>query len=178
MPIFEFYCPDNHKIYQFFAKTRAQAEIVPKCPDNPSFRMQKLVSRFAVNTGLQAPDPVTNDAAGREQRRMDEAMDRIDREFSDIDENDPRAMGRMMRRMAEVSGEKIEGEAEEMLRKLEEGMDPDKLGDSMGGGDEPGPDDDSGSPRDGADADGEKKAARTRARRTVPARDPKLYDYE
>lgn len=48
MPIYEFYCPDNHRIYQFYARTLAQARTVPPCPDNPGFRMQKIMSPFAV----------------------------------------------------------------------------------------------------------------------------------
>ena len=179
MPIFEFYCPDNHKIYQFYAKTQAQAARVPKCPENPRFRMQKLVSRFAVNTGSKEPSPDTNDAAGREEHRMDAAMDQIEREFSHVDENDPRAMGRMMRRMAELSGEKVDGEMEEVVRKLEEGMDPEELGDRMGGDD----DDASADPMGdggaaGAGTEKQEKRARYRARRSAPIRDPRLYDYD
>jgi len=32
MPIYEYFCPDNNRIYQFFAKTVAQGEPTPKCP--------------------------------------------------------------------------------------------------------------------------------------------------
>ena len=39
MPLYEYYCPDNNKIYQFYAKTIAQGATIPKCPDNPKFRM-------------------------------------------------------------------------------------------------------------------------------------------
>ena len=39
MPIYEYYCPDNHKIYEFFAKTLAQGQTVPKCPDNAAWPM-------------------------------------------------------------------------------------------------------------------------------------------
>ncbi len=41
MPIYEYYCPDNNRIYQFFAKTLAQGQTTPKCPDNPAFRMER-----------------------------------------------------------------------------------------------------------------------------------------
>ena len=51
MPIYEYYCQDNHTIYQFYAKTLAQGKGVPKCPDNPKFKLRKLVSAFAVTTG-------------------------------------------------------------------------------------------------------------------------------
>ncbi len=30
MPIYEYYCPDNHTIYQFYAKTLAQGQSMPK----------------------------------------------------------------------------------------------------------------------------------------------------
>ena len=50
MPIYEYYCPDNHRIYSFYAKTLAQGQTVPKCPDNPAFRLRKIISPFAVST--------------------------------------------------------------------------------------------------------------------------------
>jgi hypothetical protein len=56
MPIYEYYCPDNHTIYQFFAKTLAQGQTVPKCPDNPKFKLRKLVSAFAVTKGGRKDD--------------------------------------------------------------------------------------------------------------------------
>jgi len=61
MPIYEYYCPDNHRIYSFFAKTLAQGRTMPPCPDNPAYRMVKIVSSFAVTgrarkTGEQIPD--------------------------------------------------------------------------------------------------------------------------
>src|SRR4051812_9553891 len=50
MPIYEYYCPDNHTIYQFYAKTLAQGQTTPKCPDNPNYRLKKLVSAFAITS--------------------------------------------------------------------------------------------------------------------------------
>src|ERR1044071_256015 len=103
MPIYEYYCPDNHTIYQFYAKTVAQGQTTPKCPDNPKFRLKKLVSAFAITSGgareeltekktESGDDPV-------EDAKMDAAMNAMEQEFSTIDENDPKAMARMMRRM-------------------------------------------------------------------------------
>ena len=51
-------------------------------------------------------------------------MSAMEGEFSSIDENDPKAMARMMRRMSELTGEKIDGEMEEVVRKLEGGPIP------------------------------------------------------
>jgi hypothetical protein len=140
MPIYEFYCPDNNRIYQFYAKTLAQGQTVPKCPENPVFRMVKLVSPFAVVKSDKKSGPA--DGPGGEagtgnpadDARMEAAMGAVEREFAGVDENDPRAMGRMMRRMAELTGERIDPEMEEVVRKLEEGADPDSLEDQLGGG--------------------------------------------
>jgi hypothetical protein len=185
MPIYEFYCPQNHKIYQFYAKTLAQGQAVPTCPDHPAFSMVKLVSKFAVTTsgksGKQSPDN-EGKAGGRpeagEDPRMEAAFGAMEREFSGVDENDPRAMGRMMRRMAELTGEKMDGGMEEVVRKLEEGADPESLEEQMGGGDAGDDPDAEGMPPPNAAADFKEKRHRFRARQSEPIRDPKLYDYE
>lgn len=187
MPIYEYYCPDNHTIYQFYAKTLAQGQLVPKCPDNPKFRMQKVVSAFAVTRGGKKDEaPPATPAAGAggdpaEDARMEAAMTAMESEFSNVDENDPKAMARMMRRMSEITGEKIDGEMEEVVRKLEEGADPDSLEDQLGGA-EPGGemDDPYGEGMPGGEApaaDPKEPKHRFRARRIAPRRDPKLYDY-
>jgi hypothetical protein len=178
MPIYEYYCPDNHRIYQFFAKTISQGRTVPKCPDNPDFRMRKVISVFSVGSPSSPSDAPQSgakegfDAAGADPEsggpddgRMNAAMEAMEREFSSVDENDPRAMGRMMRRMTELTGEKIDGEMEEVVRKLEEGADPEALEEQLGGDGPP------------ASEDPKEPRPRFRTRRGPPLRDPKLYDY-
>src|SRR3954462_1712539 len=185
MPIYEYYCPDNHTIYQFYAKTLAQGQTTPKCPDNPKFRLKKLVSAFAITSGGASDEAAENkpDVAGdpAEDAKMEAAMSAMEGEFANVDENDPKAMARMMRRMSELTGEKIDGEMEEVVRKLEEGADPDSLEDQLGGGESPeGMDDPYG---EGAGGEGgpppdpKEPKHRYRIRRRAPRRDPKLYDY-
>ena len=185
MPIYEYYCPDNNRIYQFFAKTLAQGQTIPKCPDNPAFRMERLMSTFAITgraeskkdeaspaSGDMAPpaadgaDPAPDSA---DDARMEAAFAEMERDMESVDENDPRAMGRMMRKMSELTGEKLDEQMEEVVRKLEEGTDPDKLEEQMGGafpeGEEGGDD-----PMGGMGGFGG-------GRRGAPSRDPNLYDY-
>jgi hypothetical protein len=201
MPIYEYYCPNNHKIYQFFAKTLAQGQSIPKCPDNPAWRMEKIMSSFAFtgrtkkskegegaksgagDLGMEGAGGASGDPA--EDSRMEAAMGAMESEFANVDENDPRAMGRMMRRMAELTGEKIDGEMEEVVRKLEEGTDPesleDQLGGGMGGEADQGDDpygDGGGMPGDQKPKDPKEPRHRFKVRRGPPVRDPKLYDYE
>ncbi len=185
MPIYEYYCPSNHTVYQFYAKTLAQGKTVPKCPDNPKYKMQKMLSAFAVTSGGKKGDdaPPPPSAAGGEDSvddaRMEAAMGAMEKEFSNVDENDPRAMGRMMRKMAEMTGEKIDGEMEEVVRKLEEGADPDSLEEQLGGSEGEGEDGAMGPGADGAKAKEPREArARFKALRGPAVRDPKLYDYE
>lgn len=189
MPIYEYYCPDNHTIYQFYAKTLAQGRTVPKCPQNPGFQMRKLVSSFAV-TGRRAKSDEAPTVAGApggadsaDDPRMEAAMGAMEKEFANVDENDPRAMARMMRRMSELTGEKIDGEMEEVVRKLEEGADPESLEEELGG-EPPGgmadPDDPYGGGMGGEQPtpDPKEPKHRFRALRPAPVRDPKLYDYD
>ena len=51
----------------------------------------------------------------------------------DDDNPDPRQMGSLMRRMCELTGEKMDESMEEVVRKLEEGADPDALEDQLDG---------------------------------------------
>jgi hypothetical protein len=188
MPIYEYYCPDNHTIYQFYAKTLAQGQTIPRCPDNPKFRMKKLVSAFAVTKGGRKDESAESQPAAAagdpaEDARIEAAMSAMEKEFAHVDENDPRAMARMMRRMGELTGEKFDEPMEEAVRKLEEGADPDSLDEQLGGdlpgGGEPDPYGDEmgmgGPPPEPKDP--KEPRHRFRARRPL-RRDPKLYDYE
>ncbi|HYP17221.1 MAG TPA: FmdB family transcriptional regulator [Opitutus sp.] len=188
MPIYEYYCPDNHTIYQFYAKTLAQGQTIPQCPHNPQFRMVKMLSQFAV-TSVGKKDDAAASAENStpsdpgEDARMEAAMGAMEREFANVDENDPRAMARMMRRMSELTGEKIDGEMEEVVRKLEEGTDPEALEEELGGESPcsmPDPDDPyGGMGGEGAPPNDPKEPKhRFRVRRRAPVRDPQLYDYE
>ena len=182
MPIYEYYCPDNHTIYQFFAKTLSQGRTLPKCPENPAFRMQKMMSAFAVTSGNKKEGAAESPGAdggtdGPDDSRMEAAMNAMESEFANVDENDPRAMGRMMRRMAELTGEKVDGEMEEVVRKLEEGADPDALEEELGGAFPEGEGSEGAMPTDTPGGEKEKKH-RFKARRSQPRRDPTLYDYD
>lgn len=186
MPIYEYYCPQNHTIYQFYAKTIAQGQTIPNCPDNPKYRLRKLVSSFAVTSGGKGDEsaelkPAADAGDPAEDARMEAAMGAMEKEFSSVDENDPRAMGRMMRRMSELTGEKIDGEMEEVVRKLEEGADPESLEEDLGGEapcSMPDPYDDGMGGEAPLPKDPKEPRHRFKARRASPHRDPKLYDYE
>ena len=174
MAIFEFYCPDNHKIYQFYARNASQAVLIPKCPDNPEYRMVKKVTGFAIGGVDKKTDSEGGeDGPDMEDPKMTAAMAQMETAMSGMDEDnpDPRQMGKLMRQMAEMTGESLTGEMEEMVRKLEEGADPEgfeeQFGDVLG-------------EEDGEEGMGLAEATEESvgAFRGPPLKDDTLYDFE
>ncbi|MCX7887745.1 MAG: cytochrome C [Verrucomicrobiae bacterium] len=176
MPIYEFYSPDTNRIYSFYARSIAYAGKTPRCPDGPQYRMIKLISPFAV-IGRAKEKPETQ-PADQDDARMEAAMQAMEREFAAIDtENpDPRQLGRMIRRMAELAGERMPPALEEMTRRMEAGEDPEKLeeeyGDALEEMEPPSSDE--------TEATESEKRSRPkslpRRPRKPPTRDPTLYD--
>lgn len=189
MPIYEYYCVKNHTVYQFLARSLSQGQITPRCPDNPRWPMRRVVSQFAFTGRAQELKETDADAPGDDSAadaRMEAALGAMEKEFSSLDENDPRAMARMMRRMSELTGEKIDGEMEEVVRRLEEGVAPDVLeeklgagaGDPEGGEDDPYGESPSAAPANQAAIKEARMRYKLRRALSEPRRDPKLYDYE
>jgi hypothetical protein len=177
MPIFEFYSPDTNKIYSFLARRSGFADRTPRCPDNPAFRMQKRVSSFSAIRGATEKSDDTADSPGMDDPRMERAMAELEREMPSLDSNnpDPRHMGRLMRRMAELTGQKIPGPMREMIERMERGEDPEKLEEEFGGlMDEEGEDFMGG--EDVLGGEGEVALARAATQRRKPARDPRLFE--
>ncbi len=167
MPIYEFYSPDTNRIYSFFARSLSQGAKTPRCPDKPGARMERMISKFAVTgRAKEAPDPAADSSDPRVERMMAE----MEREMSSLDESnpDPRALGRMMRKMTEATGQAVPAEMDQMIRRLESGEDPERLeeefGDAFDAMDLP----------DEGPAEASGPAVKSRARR--PRRDPRLYE--
>ena len=113
--------------------------------------MKRALSRFAAvaprKSGGHAAAPVDNAASAADGPRGgaplpggsgggDEGsvpdMAGLESMMSGMDENDPRSMGRMMRKLSEQTGEPLDGEMEEVVRRLESGEDPEKIEEQMG----------------------------------------------
>jgi hypothetical protein len=173
MPIYEFHSPDTNKIYSFFARSLACANKTPRCPDDPSARMERLISRFAVTgRAKEKSDPSGEDSL---DPRMERVMSEMENDMAGLDENnpDPRALGRMMRKMAEATGQKMPGEMEQMIRRLEAGEDPEKLEEEFGDAFEDMDFPEMGA-MDGADSS---ETSVVKSRRSHPRRDPILYEF-
>ncbi len=171
MPIFEYYCPDNNKLYQFLARNPAHRDRVPLCPDNPEFKLEKRMSRFAI-IGKAKEETDDDPFAGIDDDKMDALMADMEKDMAGLDDEnpDPRQLGHFMRKMTDMMGDKVPPELKEMVKRLESGEDPEKLEAEFGdlGGDENGE-------GGGADLLFSHMVKKVKARRQ-PVRDPKLYE--
>ena len=179
MPIYEFYSPDNHKIYSFYSRTIKNSDFFPLCPDGEKLEMRKMVSAFSVTGKGEGGDEVNDDSEVDPFSKLNDAqsssvMKEMENAISGMDEEnpDPRQMGSLMRKMCEMTGEKMDGVMEEVVRKLEEGANPEELEDSLGSAME-----DADGNQDGIESSMDGALKKDKPSRYL-TRDPKLYEFE
>ena len=140
MPIYEFYCSKCHTIYSFWSKT-VNTEKIPGCPKESRHRLQRQVSSFAVVSDSKTGGEDRLDDLPIDEAKMAQAMESLASEAEGIDEEDPRAAARLMRKLSEQTGIEYGESMEAALQRLEAGEDPDAveadMGDLMEGDEEP-----------------------------------------
>lgn len=114
MPIYEYRCQDCGRKLSVFWRSRDHVK-APICQRCGGDNMTRLVSRVRV--------------VRSEESRMDDLTD--DGMLADLDENDPRSLGRWMRKMSEEMGEDLGPEFDEIVGRLEAGEDPEEIEKSM-----------------------------------------------
>ena len=118
MPIYEYRCPQcKKKVSIFFRSMSSVDHESARCPNCGSAGLLRLISRIRVL---------------RSSSKLMGAGDEPNEDFLDgLDENDPRSMGRLMRQMAEESGEEMPAEFNEVIGRLERGDSPEEIEQSM-----------------------------------------------
>jgi putative FmdB family regulatory protein len=116
VPIHEYRCPECHRRVSILWRSFSEAEKgEPTCPHCGSDNLTRLVSRVRV--------------VRSEESRLDDLSGLDD--MPDIDENDPRSLGRWMRRMSDEVGEDLGPEFDEVVGRLEAGESPEDVEQSM-----------------------------------------------
>ena len=135
MPIYEYYCPDCHTVFNFFS-ARIDTAARPDCPRCERRGLERKPSRFATlkrRDEDEGEDLSVPGLEGLDESRIEGAMESLMREMGGTeDEEDPRAMGHMMRRFSELSGLEMGDRMEEMIQRMEAGEDPESLEEEMG----------------------------------------------
>lgn len=120
MPIYEYRCPKcKKKVSVFFRSLSSVDHESAVCPNCGSGGLTRLMSRVRIIRGGSN----SGDSGG------DDLGDMPD--LSGLDENDPRSMGRFMRKMAHESGEDLPPEFNEVVGRLEKGESPEDIEKSM-----------------------------------------------
>ncbi len=147
MPIYEFACPKCRRIYSFLSK-RVNPDQLPACPRCGNKKLSKQISRFAMTRGLkEAPAVAAGEEGGppmpdMDDPRVERAMMEMERDMEGLDENNPKHMAHMMKKMKDLMPPgSMPKELDVAIKRLEAGEDPetieadmgDLLGDFMGG---------------------------------------------
>jgi len=141
MPIYEFACPKCQMIFNFFS-ARIQPHRLPFCPKCGNKKMTKQISAFAAPRRRNQPGPSLDDpgpgGAGSGEPNLDDprvarAMSEMEREMPYLDENNPKHMAHMMRKMKEIlPAEAMPKELDVAIKRLEAGDSPEKIEEDMG----------------------------------------------
>ncbi|MGH7992031.1 MAG: FmdB family zinc ribbon protein [Limisphaerales bacterium] len=147
MPIYEFACLKCRRIYSFLSK-RVAPDRLPVCPKCGNKKMSRQISRFAMTRKLAEPAARTGPGSGEppmpnmDNPRVERAMMEMERDMEHLDENNPRHMAHMMKKMKDLMPPgSLPKELDVAIKRLEAGEDPEKieadmgdvLGDFMGG---------------------------------------------
>ena len=139
MPIYEFACPKCRTIFNFLSK-RMNPEHLPVCPRCGNKKMEKQMSRFAMSRGLKDSDThsgaageLEDDMPNFDDPRVARAMDEMERDMAHMDENNPRHMAQMIRKMKDILPPgSMPKEMDVAIKRLEAGEDPEKIEEDMG----------------------------------------------
>jgi putative FmdB family regulatory protein len=138
MPIYEFACPKCRVIFSFLSK-KTNPEHSPTCPKCGNKSLSKQMSRFAMPRGLKEPAAKTETEGDEppmpdmDDPRVMRAMSEMERDMEHLDENNPKHMAHMMRKMKDIMPPGImPKEMDVAIKRLEAGEDPEKIEEDMG----------------------------------------------
>ncbi len=115
MPFYDYRCSDCRRPVRLFLSYAEYDTSAPSCPHCGSRQLRRRIGRIAI--------------AKSEDARMDAMMD--ESALAGLDEEDPRALGRFMRKMSSEMGEDMGDEFDEVVDRLEKGESPESIEQSM-----------------------------------------------
>jgi len=139
MPIYEFACPKCRVIFNFLSK-RLNPDRSPVCPKCGNKKLTKQMSNFAMPRGAKETSAEGGEAGESEgsmpdfdDPRVMRAMNEMERDMEHLDENNPKHMAHMMRKMKDIlpAGTVLK-ELDVAIKRLEAGEDPEKIEEDMG----------------------------------------------
>jgi putative FmdB family regulatory protein len=125
MPIHEYRCPAcNKKVTVFYRSLASVDHAAARCDRCGAKRLARIMPRVRVLRGNSDADTSLGPDGDVDPGLLNE--------MGGLDENDPRALGRFMRKMADETGEDLGPEFGEVIGRLEKGEDPERIEREMG----------------------------------------------
>jgi putative FmdB family regulatory protein len=162
MPIYEFFCQDCNTIFNFFSQS-VNTDKQPLCPRCKKVLERKMSTFATISRGKGKED---SGMPNIDEAKLGEAMSVLAREADRFNENDPRQVASLMRKLSQITGVNLGKGMEEAIRRIEAGEDPEKIEAEMGNlmeGEEPFPLE-------------EKKEGKTKPSSRPPTVDETLYE--
>lgn len=110
MPTYEYHCEECHKRFAIFLSYSEYDQAEVHCPECGGKKVRRRIGRIRI--------------AKSEESRMENLVDPSSLEGI---EDDPKAMGRLMRKMQSELGEDVGPEFDEVVSRLEKGQDPEQI---------------------------------------------------
>ena len=111
MPYYDYRCHDCKKPLRLFFSFKEYDSAKPVCPSCSSENVRRRIRRVAI--------------AKSEDARMDSMMD--ESALAALENEDPREIGRFMRKMTAEMGESLDDEMGEVVDRLEKGQSPEDI---------------------------------------------------
>jgi putative FmdB family regulatory protein len=124
MPIYEFYCKECNTIFNFFSRS-VNTDKKPLCPRCKQNVLERKMSTFAtISRGKEKEDA---GGSSLDEAKMGEAMSLLAREADRFNENDPKQVASLMRKLSQITGVQMGKGMEEAIRRIESGENPEKV---------------------------------------------------
>ena len=114
MPSYDYRCQECGKFARLQFSYSEYGKVDPVCPYCSSLNIKRRISRVAL--------------AKSEDSRLDNLMDS---NLAGLDEDDPRSLGKFMRKMGQEMGEDLGDDFNEVVDRLEKGESPEAIEQSM-----------------------------------------------
>lgn len=115
MPNYDYRCADCRRHVMIYQTYEAYGDVPVTCPECGSDQLERRIGRVRF--------------ARSEESRLDDLADPS--RWAGLDEEDPRALAKMMRTMGKEMGEEMPPEFDEVVGRLEAGESPESIEQSM-----------------------------------------------
>jgi hypothetical protein len=118
-------------VFNFFSKTMNTTKC-PTCPDCGRPKLERQISRFAISKGQAENGTQYEEATELDDARIARELGELSAEHATMDLDDPLHVVPMIRRTYEIAGMPISDRAQELIRRLELGDDPESIDEEFG----------------------------------------------